>query len=380
MTEPSQRRRLVISEHDLDPIPTATPNESATPPPHSDTSAANQPRPAAISDPAPPLPRVQGASPMVLRTTAGSSGNITGPPVAARLRHPQARNALAASVGLLLGWGIGELLHLPTWSARSSFGLDLHAGLYIGVLGLSFAVVFAGWEQIVAGSWGGIWRWSRIAGLPGFGLAFIAGFLAQALYIHFVEQILRHLSFTGLRDLSSNPQLYLARAAAWGMFGLGMGIAVAGFRSPQKALNGALGGAVGGAIGGLIFHWCSFHIHSGALAIGVVERLRREAWLHVTAGPLVGKEFIVYGSRFTLGSSPQCDVTLPKDRAVMEVHAQILTTDGAGAGRRVIEPTPGASLLVNHVGVAHHRLKPGDIVGLGSFSVVYSERDAHPPV
>jgi hypothetical protein len=80
-------------------------------------------------------------------------------------------------------------------------------------------------------------------------------------------------------------------------------------RSGKKTAYGAIGGAIGAAIGGLIFDPISFATKGGAvsravgfallgmatgIAMGLVESALKDRWLYVTAGPLSGKQFILY--------------------------------------------------------------------------------------
>lgn len=382
---PPDGKRLVISEEDLAPT-AATSQPPAASGPSTGPSLSNRP----VGEPASAeLPRVYGLGaapldvgrvPSTLPSAAASSfiGSVRG------------RNLTAASVGILVGWAVCEITGIGLWSSSSSFGQDVASGVYTGSVGFFFAVTYAAWEHVVARNWAGIRRWLGVSGPLGFGLAFVAGFIAQIVFRHFVIQIARSLTLSDLLHLQSNIKLYLTRALAWGLFGLGMGVAVAGVRARQKLVNGAVGGAIGGAIGGLVFHWASFNVSSqstarlvgllcvGAavgLAIGIVETLRRDAWLNIASGPMAGKEFIVYNADFSLGSSPQCDVTLIKDGSLASVHAVIRTTEVAGQQPRVLYANDGCAVFVNTVPVVQPRhLRGGDVIALGASTIVYSER------
>jgi hypothetical protein len=362
------RKQLVISEDDLASSPDASPAPAPTQ----------------------ALPTVEGAPPQARRVDVGApplarssgSGNF--------LRTVQGRNIAAAACGITLGWAVCEITHLGLWTATSSFGQDLTVGVYTGVVGLCFAVVYAGWEQILARSGEGIKLAVLRAGPWGFGLAFAAGFVAQIVYRHFVYQILRGITLAEVVNISSNVKLYLARAMAWGLFGLGMGVAVAGgLKAKEKLINGVIGGAVGGAVGGIVFHWASFNIHSETaarfvglivvgvsigLAIGLVEKARRDAWMHITHGPMAGKEFIVYGALCNIGSSPKCDITLIKDPTIAPYHAVIRTLESSGTQSRVLDAYEGCAVTVNGILTSHQQLRSGDIIGFGSMAVAYSER------
>lgn len=303
-------------------------------------------------------------------------------------RSVQGRNLLAALAGITLGWAVCEITKFGLWRPTSTLGLDFTTAAYTAGVGLFFAVVYAGWEDILGRSGEGLGLAIRRAAPVAVVSAFAAGFIAQIVYHHFVVQILKSFTLGDLVNISSNVKLYLARALAWGLFGVGMGVAVAG-GVRAKMVNGIIGGGIGGALGGLAFHWASFNITSGAaarlvglavigvcigLAIGFVERARREAWLHIASGPMVGKEFIIYTSECTVGSSPKCDVTLIKDASVHPFHARIMSVRDPGRQRRDLDAYDGCSVTVNGVPVAHHRLRSGDTIGIGGTALAYSER------
>src|SRR4051794_28316744 len=83
-------------------------------------------------------------------------------------------------------------------------------------------------------------------------------------------------------------------------------------------------GAIGGAIAGVTFEalreaaWFSTDaplraiglVITGAgvgLGVGVVRRMRREAWLTIVGGPMRGKEIILTKRLTTIGSSHRAD-------------------------------------------------------------------------
>ena len=173
----------------------------------------------------------------------------------------------------------------------------------------------------------------------GAGLGFIAGWLANVIYIAFLEQAI---------ETGSDGTLYLARIIGWGIFGLGVGATTGALiRAREKIINGAIGGLAGGAAAGLVFEWLDAqrrlaHVRPPArparhrapaigFAIGVVETLRRQAWFKITGGGMAGKEFVLYETETPVGSSPLCEITLIKDPGVQPYHFVI---SGTQAGRR----------------------------------------------
>jgi hypothetical protein len=184
----------------------------------------------------------------------------------------------------------------------------------------------------------------------------------------------------------------MGRAGAWAIIaiaaGAGQGIAV---RERKVILNGILGGMLGGLIGGLLFDPISFWftpvdgkatLSRGigfavigimvGLFVGLVEQWTKSAWLLMRAGPLSGKQFVLYKNPTVLGSSPKADVYLFKDAAIEPRHALIHNR----GGRFEIEDcnTPDGT-YVNGVPVSSQILKSGDQVVLGKTALEFTLKD-----
>jgi hypothetical protein len=176
--------------------------------------------------------------------------------------------------------------------------------------------------------------------------------------------------------------LMMGRSVAWSLSaipaGLGQGIAL---REKKVTLNGLLGGVLGGLIGGLLFDpiGVAFSGPNGqgdmsrcvgftfigvmvGLFVGLVEQWTKTAWLLMRAGPLAGKQFIIYRNPTVIGSSPKADIYLFKDEAIEPQHALVHNF----GGRYEIEDRNTADgTYVNGVPVTKQVLKPGDQIVLG---------------
>ncbi len=176
--------------------------------------------------------------------------------------------------------------------------------------------------------------------------------------------------------------LMMGRAAAWALTsipaGLGQGIAL---REKQVLFNGAVGGVLGGLLGGLLFDPISmvFVTADGQAAasravgfvaigllvglfVGLVEGWTKTAWLHMRAGPLAGKQFVLHRDTTVLGSAPKADIYLFKDAAIEPRHAMIYNR----GGRFEIEDCgKGDGTYVNELPVRRQVLKNGDQIVLG---------------
>jgi hypothetical protein len=358
---PDERKRLVISAEDLPPDPAEAPPggvEGAT-----EVMAA-------------PLPSIEGVRPPAKPVA------VAGPSLAFGGTLPN--SVAAAVVAALAGWGAFRIFF-----GGPQFTTDL-VGLVakeIGLFGAVFAAVFAAWEDARSGIWEAAMR-SALAGLLLGAVAGAAsGAVAQLIFEHLVKNILE--SGDGLANLAetySSTDFYLTRALAWAIFGGGVGIALGvAKRSSRKTLNAAIGGVIGGALGGVVFHYASIHVEDEAMsqligfgvvglgigvAIGLVEVARRQAWLKVIRGGMLGKEFIVYHQVTNVGSAPRCEITLIKDPQVSPFHCRI---DDRG-GRYSIATYEGSQVSINGTPVTSHWLRAGDAVEVGGTILQYQER------
>ena len=238
---------------------------------------------------------------------------------------------------------------------------------------------------------------SALVGLGiGFGVGLASIFVGGILYT-----VMERLTFEiDPRPPWQRPQgfaflvLMMGRAMAWGVAasaaGLGQGIALG---ERKVILNGLLGGILGGIFGGLLFDPIAL-VFSDAdstgglsravgfgviglfvgLFIGLVEQWTKTAWVHMRAGPLAGKQFIIYRNPTVLGSSPKADIYLFKDGAIEPRHALIHNR----GGRFEIEDcdTPDGT-YVNGVAIRRHILQPGDQIVLGKTVLEFSLREAN---
>lgn len=381
-------KRFVISEDDLAP--------EDPPPPTTAQAAAPSAPPAPGESPlwsGGDLPSVEGVRreahqvvmdfpPVAGPPRASGAGAVGAPrPVGASpgfLRDIRGQSLLAGLVGIAVGWAITEILQMPYGKLGDSQGtLNFYAGIWVGVLGIFFAIVFNGWEEITSQRWNDLAATFSRNALVGGGAGFVSGFVANVIFAELSDSV------------SSLGDLYFQRAVGWAIFGAGVGAATAAaVQSSKKLQNGIIGGIIGGGLGGLAFLWFGIHIDSESmarlfglaavgggigLAIGIVEVARRDAWLHIVGGGMAGKEFILYETQTAVGASPKCGVTLIKDPAIQPHHFMIAEDAG---GRRQLAPYEGAQVLVNGTAVSQHTLRNGDVIQAGQTSIRYAERAA----
>lgn len=393
MTGP-ERRKLVLTEEEL----TAPEAPPAPPPPR------HSPPPPSYAAPAPQQPPQEfptvggvGGPPRAVAPGSAAPGAPPALPTWLNVNTVRGRSLVAAAAGIALAWAVTELLGGAEWGAgsHSKLALDASSAAWVAILGLLFVVVYSGWEHILARNPDGLLHVLRTTGPAGAGLGFVSGFIAQAVFTALIDAIdpTGHGLFVDPGDL----RLYLARALAWGLFGMGVGAASAALiRSRQKLVNGLIGGAIGGAVGGLVFHWVSLQMPTSqgsarligllfvgvgiGVAIGLIETARRDAWLNVIGGAMTGKEFIVYEAETKVGSGPKCEIVLIKDPAVQPYHFVINTPAATTQQTRTLVAYQGCEVTIQGQRVAQHTLRDGDVIGVGSTFIRYSERTTQQPL
>src|SRR5258708_26807962 len=181
-----------------------------------------------------------------------------------------------------------------------------------------------------------------------------------------------------------NPAFWVARGIAWMVLGVAPG-AVYGIigLSSKKASYGILGGVIGAGLGGMLFDPIALLTKGGAasrgvgfallgmatgIAMGLVESALKDRWLYVTAGPLAGKQFILYKPRTVIGSDQKCDIYLFKDSNILKEHAIVEL-----AGSRIMLLAIGAT-YVNGQPVRQQVLMSGVVVQIGRYAFRYQER------
>jgi len=281
---------------------------------------------------------------------------------------------LAGFVGALAGWGICEPGFVDG-NAGHRWGNFALLPSVITLICISFAVA----ESIVERST----KKAISRGLLSLPLGFVLGFIFDLLANLFFAIGLAIASGLGVQN-AHNPAFWVARGFAWMIFGAAAGVVygIVG-QSAKKAGYGVLGGVLGAGLGGMIFDPIAFATHGGAssraigfalfglftgVAVGLVESALKDRWLYVTAGPLAGKQFILYKPRTIVGSDQQSDIYLFKDREILPQHL-VLEMKGPRVQLRSSGP-----VFVNGQPVQSVVLDSGNIVQVGRYSFRYQEK------
>jgi hypothetical protein len=371
--EPSER--IVIRWEDLDDVPDTPPARAATG--MMDSPGGAFPGPGA-------LPGL-GPQPVPMQIAVPDSGGVL-----SRLGANTVMSGLTSgAVGGLIGFFFAETIKNPSAiSAQTSGGLDAQTALWVMIFGILVGALLLAWDGITSSSWQKALNEGAIGALIGALAGFLGGFISQALYSKMFDHAVN--TATTLNGLKGD--LIVSRVVGWSVFGLllGAGIGLRGGR--RRLLNGLIGGVAGAAAGGLVFQLIGNSSTSSdgfwprligltatgigiGLAVGLVERARRDSWVRIVAGPMAGKEFILYKDQTTLGRDYRCDIVLAKDPAAMPVHATFVRDQ---SGNVSVLPGPGATIAVNGLTSAGGRLRSSDTITVGSSTLAYSERVVTP--
>ena len=292
--------------------------------------------------------------------------------------------SIASGLGALAAWGLIE----PFFDESSGSSLSqLLAAVYFPSVAGGVGLFLGAAEGLMCRKLGR----ACISGLVGLGIGFAGGLvvdfvIAERIYglmVLLALGVLGHVPRNGEELLRGMPLLIImmGRAAAWAIVsipaGLGQGVAL---RERKVVFNGIVGGVLGGLLGGLLFDPISIVFHeahratvsrgvgflmiglSVGLFVGLVEGWTKTAWLLMRAGPLAGKQFVMFRDTTVLGSSPKAEVYLFKDEAIEPRHALIYNR----GGRFEIEDcNTRDGTYVNGVPIRRQMLQHGDQVVLG---------------
>ena len=181
--------------------------------------------------------------------------------------------------------------------------------------------------------------------------------------------------------------LILAQSAGWAILGMFLAIAPGVLPwSGKRVRIGLASGLIGGLAGGLLFE--PVYLATGndivcrlvalvivGLAMGLgtslIENAARTAWLRAVAGPLAGRQFILYRDPTCIGSSPKGEICLLENPPIASQHAAIRAVEG---GYDIEDLHMGCGTFVNGSPIDRTRLNSGDRVQIGSTCFVFQEK------
>lgn len=295
-------------------------------------------------------------------------------PIAALFGNLMLQMLIAGLIGGLLAWIANE----PWFGASDSTALGTYAVVMI------FTAIAGSLIGAALGVVEGLLSAAYLKALKDAGLGLLIGAVGGAL----AGGIAQFAFALIVPDTNAvTVRLIIARTIGWALAGLGIGLAQ-GVRyfNFSRILNGLIGGAIGGFVGGILFDVVGMILAGGAIsrlvglavigaatgaAIGLLEEIRKQAWITIVEGPLTGKEYILFKQVTTIGSAPHCDIPLFKDPDVATEHAHIQQSGNAF----IIASRAGPeAVFVNGRPATNQPLKSGDLLHLGSTAFYYQDR------
>jgi hypothetical protein len=282
---------------------------------------------------------------------------------------------LAGLAGAGMAWALCEPWFIDD-GAHSSWANHLIFPLMLVLMCAGFALA----ESLVEHSY----RKAAIRGALSLALGTVLGFV-----FYFIANIIFSIGLAilaqggGLSEKS--PGFWITRAIAWMGFGIAGGV-VYGIigQSGKKCLYGIAGGMLGAGLGGLVFDPIALAMGGAAVSrlvgmalfglatgvgMGLVEDALKDRWLYVAAGPLAGKQFILYKPVTVIGSLQASDIYLFKDPSVLPTHAVIEMR-----GQRPFVRAAGPATIQGRP-IREALLQSGDALQIGRYMFLYRDRE-----
>lgn len=281
----------------------------------------------------------------------------------------------AGLLGAIVAWGICERSFIDNGGNEHGWGNWFMIPLIVALLCVGFGIA----ESVVERSP----KKALIRGSLCLPLGLVLGFIFE-----FAANIIFNIGIAIIHEMGvqtyRNPAFWIVRGFAWMVFGAAGGLVygIVG-ASGKKILYGMLGGVIGAGLGGVLFDPIAMLTRGGAasravgfalvglatgIAVGLVESALKDRWLYVTAGPLAGKQFILYKPRTVIGSDQKSDIYLFKDGNILKEHAIVEI-----AGSRIMLLAIGDT-YVNGQPVRQQALMSGGVVQIGRYAFRYQER------
>ena len=318
----------------------------------------------------------------IRKVESGSLAEANAAPAIAELDRAGANNDF-----YLLERGEGRFARLDA-DARAEAGASLRARedrkrmitdiVLFAIAGACIAAALSGAEPLVSGNRNMAIVNAIVGATLGAAGGVAAGFLAE---------LIRGGLIGGEAILPSDRLYVLVQVLIWATLGLFLAAAPGlVMRSPRRLLIGVVGGLLGGIVGGFfygpIFEASESELVSrlvallaigatAGLATALVEDVVKDGWLKVLAGPIAGKQFVLYRDPTYIGSAPNSHIYLFNDAAVGRRHAAI---HRAPNGYEIEDLPLGSATKVNGRVVDRARLFRGDEIEVGTTKFSFGEK------
>ena len=298
----------------------------------------------------------------------------------------------AGILGGLLAFGIQKIFLEGLFPDISVKWADIFFTLILAFfIGTTVALIDAGTTRIASKIGLAAAIAVPVSGVTGFAIGYITDKFWQSQMTRILADAYQRMNNGESEDIvyqSINNAKHLPRGLSWMMVGIAAGLTVGvATQSLKRTGLTVAGGAVGGFIGGFIFDFFANSKTGPAwvpqivgititglligLSMAVLEQAARTQWIEIVEGGMAGKQFILYKSDITIGSSPTADITLIKDPAIAPIHARIF----AAAGRSQIESLdPTRPISVNGTVGMRIQLEDSVYITIGSTQVLFREK------
>jgi hypothetical protein len=292
-------------------------------------------------------------------------------------------------VGGLLAFGLQRVLFSGPLANASTTVINLTFTFILAfVIGMSVSITDAASTRIASKV--------GIAAAIAFPTSIVAGLAIGQIANLFYSAMMEGIYRTAQERFANNESeevvydwirnsTHLPRGLAWLLVGVAAGLTV-GIASRSLKRTGLCvgGGAVGGFLGGFIFDFMPTGLDWAGqllgitltglfvgLAMALLEQAARTQWIEIIAGGMAGKQFILYKTDITIGSSPQADITLIKDPTISPVHARVYA-QGGRSYLESVDPTRPCSVG----GRVETRIALGDLmdVTIGGTIIRFREK------
>jgi hypothetical protein len=261
------------------------------------------------------------------------------------------------------------------------------------ILTASIGIVIALSEPLFSGNFRKFGISAAIAVPLAIGLGLLIGFIASAYYSNAMEAVYVRANANAYaldwNDIQFwdyvSSRTHFPRGIAWMFVGIAAGL-TAGVpsKSGKKIGLGIGGGALGGFLGGFLFDYINGEALAQAagilllgaligLAVALLEQAAKSRWIEILAGGMAGKQFILYKSEITVGSSPRADITLIKDPAISELAARITVRGNQASIESLDQNCP---IYVDGRLVVRQPLLDSSRISVGNTEIRFRERSS----
>ncbi len=264
------------------------------------------------------------------------------------------------------------------------------------IVGFVMCLFLGSSDRMGRGDSRGAMRQAGMAGLYGLVGGFISLNLSNAFYT-VLSKALGDPVVYGHTDFGGYALDLIPRSLGWMLLGAGLGLTASlPSGSSRRTWHATIGGGLGGIIAGILFVLLSmtlgsimagltgkateigvfgraagFTVVGGAVGffMSIIKEMMKSAWIEVILARNESQEYPIDKTRNIIGRAETTDVPLYGDPAVAPQQAAIIWTDAG-----FILQNLNTNLVVSQNNGAPGKLKHGDVIRVGSFTLRFCEK------